>query len=383
MAIKKTLISIPKEMDGERLDNALARLLPEATGMELSKGKIRKLIVAGAIYMNNGRVRIASKTVRGGMRIEAYIDPNKLFSESEARERGGAAPGGTRGGMNLGAGPSALSRRKAWAFEKSWITFEDEWIIGVNKPPGLPTQPTLDEARANLYALLQKFLRERDGEKAYVGLHHRLDRDTSGVMIFTRDKRANGGVGKLFQEHLAQKTYLAIVRIEGNADAKTGAKAASVTGLISAKGSQGVGTSAVGASVAGLPDEWVEENFLARDKGKAGKMRSVRSGGDKAITDFRVLERVGNYALVEARPRTGRMHQIRVHLSERGAPIIGDRTYGGATQLSDQVPRVMLHARALDFPHPISGEPTRVEAEIPEDFRDWVKRLFLVANQEY
>src|SRR5690606_38141771 len=127
-----------------------------------------------------------------------------------------------------------------------------------------------------LYALLKK-------KFEYVGLHHRLDRDTSGVMLFTKTKEPNAAVGKIFQGHLAQKTYLAIVSVRER------------------RGEGNAGRS--------LPARWVVENFLAREKGKAGKMRSVRSGGDPAQTDFLVVAQNGKYALVEAKPRTGRMHQ--------------------------------------------------------------------------
>ncbi len=325
MALKKLSFLIKGPTEGQRLDQALAVLLGESTdvarmGLTLSKGKIRKLIIAGAVYLNGGRVRIASKTCRSGARVEVYIDPAKLGTEGER-----VAP-------------------KEWKLTADEILFEDEWIVGVNKPAGLPTQPTLDEARANLYVLLQKFLKARDGDAAYVGLHHRLDRDTSGVMVFTKKKEANAEIGRAFAEHLAQKTYLAIV-----------------------------------GTVRPLPETWQVDNFLAREKGKAGKMTAVRSGGDRAITDFRRVAAVDGFALVEARPRTGRMHQIRVHLAGGGAPIIGDRTYGGLTKITGnaEVSRVMLHAAALTFPHPVTKLATSFKAPLTPDFKQCLSQLRL------
>jgi RluA family pseudouridine synthase len=324
MALTKITFSVSGSAEGQRLDQALALLLPEAPevkrlGVALSKGKIRKLIIAGAVYLNGGRVRIASKVCRPGARIEIYLDPAKIGNEGER-----VAP-------------------KEWKFDADAILFEDEWIVGVNKPSGLPTQPTLDEARANLYVLLQKFLRARDGADAYVGLHHRLDRDTSGVMVFTKKKEANAEIGRAFQEHLARKTYQAIV-----------------------------------AAPRGVPESWSVDNFLAREKGKAGKMTAVRSGGDRAITDFRRLAEGGGFALVEAQPRTGRMHQIRVHLSGAGTPIVGDRTYGGPTKIPGNaaVSRVMLHAAALTFPHPVSKLEISFTAPPPPDFKQCLAQLF-------
>lgn len=323
MALKKTSLIVPKECEGLRIDQALAQLLPKASGLELSKGKIRKLIIAGAVYLNSGRIRIASKSVRAGAKVDVFIDSQKLDIEKPRNFQMTAAD----------------------------IFFEDEWILGVRKDAGMPTQPTLDEARANLYAILKKFLKERDGKEPYVGLHHRLDRDTSGVMLFTKAKEANAEVGRLFQEHLAQKTYLAIVSTSGKP----------------------------------LPGEWVVDNFLARDKGKAGKMRSVSSGGDRALTSFRTLAEgkgssaVTGFALIEAKPRTGRMHQIRVHLSEGGNPILGDLTYGGSANYTglDRIPRVMLHAASLTFPHPITKLEITFNAPLPTDFEKCLKQLRL------
>lgn len=324
MSLKKTSLVVPKECEGLRIDQALAVLLPKASGMELSKGKIRKLIIAGAVYLNSGRIRIASKSVRAGAKVDVFIDAEKL---------------------------GAFEQPRAFGLSAADIFFEDEWILGVRKEAGLPTQPTLDEARANLYALLKKFLKDRDGKEPYVGLHHRLDRDTSGVMLFTKAKEANAEVGRLFQEHHAQKTYLAIVGTFGKP----------------------------------LPGEWVVDNFLARDKGKSGKMRSVKSGGDRALTSFRTLVQTkpsantAGFALVEAKPRTGRMHQIRVHLSEGGSPIIGDLTYGGSANYTglDRIPRVMLHAASLTFPHPITKLEITFNAPLPTDFEKCLKQLRL------
>lgn len=327
MPPKKISLTVPPELAGSRLDLVLATLLPANAevarmGIAISKGKVRKLVMAGAVYLNSGRVRIASKACRAGARIDVYIDPAKLATDVD---------------------------REAWKFTEAAILFEDEWIIGVNKPAGLPTQPTLDEARANLYALLQKFLRARDGADAYVGLHHRLDRDTSGAMVFTKKKAANAEIGRAFAEHLAKKTYLAIVANGGRA----------------------------------LPDAWTVENYLGREKGKAGRMIAVRSGGDRAITDFRTLARVDGYSLVEAKPRTGRMHQIRVHLSEGcaaagPAPILGDRTYGGPANFAGKtaIPRVMLHAAALTFPHPITNLEISFTAPPPADFETCKRLVF-------
>jgi len=114
-------------------------------------------------------------------------------------------------------------------------------------------------------------------------------------------------------------------------------------------------------------------------------MRSVRSGGDRALTTFRVLAQTSpsdllpGFALIEAKPRTGRMHQIRIHLAEGGNPILGDKTYGGAVELAGlpRIPRVMLHAASLTFPHPITKLEISFNAPIPADFEKCLKQLRL------
>ena len=134
------------------------------------------MIVAGAVYLNGRRVRIASKELMPNATIDVYVDLNKLHSDSTQRDR-------------------------AFVMTEDRILFEDPYLIVVNKPPGLPTQPTLDEARENLFTAVKKFLAQRSGKSVtdtYLGLHHRLDRDTSGVILLTKSTEANPGVAELF-----------------------------------------------------------------------------------------------------------------------------------------------------------------------------------------
>lgn len=283
--------------------------------------------------MNGKRVRIASKELLSNARVEVYIDFDKLNSDSKSKD-------------------------VAFVMTEDRVLFEDEYIIAVNKPPGLPTQPTLDEARDNLFASVKKFLQGRVGKSApppYLGLHHRLDRDTSGVILFTKSTEANAGVAEIFAGHLAQKTYQALVSSAGVAGQKRNAIEARVT------------------------LNWSVKNYLGRPKGspqKGGKFGSVRSGGDFAHTDFRLLERLSGGLWVEARPLTGRTHQIRIHLSEDGMPILGDATYGGSDRIGMlSISRLMLHAVDLTFPHPIHENRISIQSPLPEDFCRCLKAL--------
>ncbi len=317
MSLQRLKFKIPPELAGKRLDDALVVLLSSKKAA-LSKAQARKLIVAGAVYLNGRRVRIASKPVIVGAEISAHVDFSRLETGAARSEQ----------------------FREGWKMDSSSILFEDQWLIAVNKPAGLPTQPTIDEARLNLYAALQKFVRERDRDpNAYVGLHHRLDRDTSGVVLFTRSKEANPGVSDLFAKHLARKEYRALC--SGHADLEVGSR-------------------------------FEVRNFLKRLPGKISRFGSARSGGDSAHTDFEVASKVsGGTWEMRCWPKTGRTHQIRVHLSELGLPILGDSAYGGKGGT-----RLMLHAAAIEFPHPLTGAKMRIESPIPDDFKELRKRLF-------
>lgn len=306
------------EHEGRRLDHVLSEWLPQTLGKPVSRARTRALIVAGAVYLNGKRVRIASKELRARAVVEAYVDPSKLQSEAQVADR-------------------------PWNLTPGDVLFEDDALIAVNKPYGLPTQPTVDEARNNLFGELKAFLKVRDGGEGYAGLHHRLDRDTSGVVLFTKKREANAGVAKLFAEHLAQKTYWALCEVAPGTD---------------------------------LPAQWTVRNYLGRDRSapsKQSRFCSVRSGGDFAETAFTLLERQGSFAWIEAQPKTGRTHQIRVHLSEAGFPILGDATYGHRATAA----RLMLHAARLTFPHPVLSVETRIESPMPEDFHQCLKQLRL------
>ncbi|MBK8478609.1 MAG: RluA family pseudouridine synthase [Opitutaceae bacterium] len=327
MATRKLTWRIEAAQQDVRLDHFLAEALPRELGREITRTQVRRMIMAGAVSRNGRCERIASFTLREGTRVEAMVDLAKLDS----------------------AGPSGMRRPvvKEYVWDPARILFEDEWLLVVDKPAGLPTQPTLDESRASVFTTLKAFLEQRDGRPPYLGLHHRLDRDTSGVLLFTKEQKANLGVAALFAGKTMRKTYQALA-----------------------------------APGTGCPDQWEVENHLGvvGRVGKASKFGAVRSGGDAAQTSFRVLERLPGAVLVEARPHTGRTHQIRVHLAEDGHPIYGDAFYGGAMQLKAPgggvaVSRVLLHAAELEFPHPLTDAALKIRCPLPADFESCVRPL--------
>ncbi|MFO0612241.1 MAG: pseudouridine synthase [Polyangiaceae bacterium] len=215
------------------------------------------------------------------------------------------------------------------AWDARWILFEDASVIAVDKPIGISTHAPDDRHRDDVVTRLGAFLRAR-GDDTYLGIHQRLDRDTSGVLVFARSKGANPSLAKQFEGRHVEKTYVAVV--EGKLR---------------------------------LPSDGVLRDVLAPDRDGNVRVveRSARGKGQSAVTRVRVLERKSGRALVEARPETGRTHQIRAQLAHAGAPIVGDAAYGGAPHA-----RLMLHARALELRHPISDRPLALSSPVDASF---------------
>jgi RluA family pseudouridine synthase len=275
-------------------------------------------------------VRIAAKVVSEGTTIEAHVDVSKLFEDSTSRDT-------------------------KFELTMDRVLFEDEDLIVIDKPAGLPSHPTADETRDNLVAAVHRFLSRRDGSaEPYLGIHQRLDRDTSGVVLFTKSKRVNAAVGAIFSSHKVVKIYQALT-------VSTQKK---------------------------LPKEWTIKNYLGRvsSKSKRAKYGAVETDGDRAETFFRVIGEYARGVWIEAIPKTGRTHQIRVHLAEYGLPILGDDLYGAPDDRlaeyglpilgddlygapDDRAPRLMLHASELRFHHPMTGREVSVKSPLTEDFQ--------------
>jgi RluA family pseudouridine synthase len=305
------------EHDCQRLDDTLAAWLTGKLHRPVSKAKVRKLVMAGAISVDGRRIKTASLSLSKGTTIDARIDTARLFADLTSRDR-------------------------AFELTPRTILFEDEDLIVVDKPPALPSQPTVDGARDNLLAAVTRFLSKRKTSQPYVGVHHRLDRDTSGIVLFTKSKRVNAAVGEIFSSHRGVKIYQAIT-----APGRT------------------------------PKQEWTIQNQLGlvASPSKRRKYGVVPTGGDSAQTAFRTLARYSKGLWIEAIPKTGRTHQIRVHLSEYGLPILGDDLYGVSEGIRPLASRLMLHATQLTFPHPISGLELNIKSPLPDDFVRCLDRL--------
>jgi 23S rRNA pseudouridine1911/1915/1917 synthase len=217
------------------------------------------------------------------------------------------------------------------------VLYEDNHCLAVNKPAGLPSQGD-ESGDASLVDIVTGYLRERYRKpgNVYVGLVHRLDRPTSGVVLVAKTSKAASRLSAQFRAGSISKVYWAIVERAPRED-------------------DGV---------------WID--WLGKDRriNRARLLSEGDSEGKEARVSFRVLERWGDRAWLELRPWTGRSHQLRVQLARRGFPILGDGKYGATSRLValDGRSRIALHARQLTFMHPTHQEAIVVEAPVPADW---------------
>ncbi len=246
--------------------------------------------------------------------------------------------------------PRAARRSKMKHRDLPTVLYEDEFLLAIDKPAGLPVAPDRwNPERPNL----MKYLHETLGPA--IANVHRLDAGTTGVFLCTKTRPALTALARDFEHGRVRKLYLALVR----------------------------GSPSESSFTIDLP--------LAPDPVRPGRMCVSREGGRPAETLATVLARWRGYACIEAEPRTGRTHQIRVHLAARGCPIIADSFYGGGGGLllstlksgykfKDRperplIRRLALHARRLEITHPVTGAALAIEAPLPKDFTVSLKYL--------
>ena len=300
---KKRVIRLDLSVAGDRLDQVISDQCPE-----LSRTLSRKLIDVGGVHLNGRRVRKCSLLTKLGDSIEIFIDGFAL---------------------------------KYFRLSQQDIVFQDDYIIVINKPPLIESQPTPARYKGTLYEALLLWLHNpyRPHDKPTLGMVQRLDRDTSGVMIFSIHARAHKALTSSFTQREAKKKYLALV-----------------CGHLS-------------------QDEGEFSSLLAKNRA-TNKMKSVEKGGKLAITCFRKIHQFDNCTLVEIHIPTGRMHQIRVHFSEAGHPLVGDIRYGYLPSTIDvPVCRAMLHSWSLECLHPVTKKTLCFQASIATDFQQLLTSL--------
>lgn len=220
------------------------------------------------------------------------------------------------------------------------IVYEDSSIIVVNKPKGLVVHPAVGNPDGTLVNAIMNICKDSlsgIGGEIRPGIVHRLDKDTTGLLIIAKNDKAHTNLSEQIKNREVKKIYIALVR-----------------GII--------------------PENEATINMPIGRSTKDRKKMAVVKNGKEAVTHFKVLNRFKNYTLLEIKIDTGRTHQIRVHMSEIGYPIVGDMVYSnGKNEFG--VEGQMLHAKSLDFKHPITGKQMHLEADIPKYFKDIIENL--------
>ena len=296
------LVSFTVEAGGERLDKVTPAHVPD-----LSRATAQRLIKAGEVTVN-GRPSKPSYRVQVGDEVVVRVPtemPAPVVPENIPLD----------------------------------VIYEDDALLVVNKPAGMVVHPAYGHASGTLVnAVLAHCPQIADvGGPDRAGVVHRLDKDTSGLILIAKDSVTRAALQRQFKRRQVAKTYLALV--EGQMQ----------------------------------PREGVVEAPVGRDKRQRKKMAVVRSGRE-ARTMYRAIEYFANYTLLEVRPHTGRTHQVRVHLSWLGYPIVGDAVYGRHRQRLLRG-RHFLHAARIRFSHPATSEEVEFEAPLPPKLADVLNQL--------
>ncbi len=291
------------DLDDVRLDAYIAKLKKD-----ISRTMIQKLIEEGNILVNGKSKKISYK-VQLGDEIELNIPKAKeieLKAENIPVE----------------------------------VVYEDDDIIVVNKPKGMVVHPANGNPDGTLVNAIMAMCKDSlsgIGGEIRPGIVHRLDKDTSGLLIVAKNDTAHINMSNQIKNREVKKIYIALVR-----------------GVVS--------------------ENEATINMPIGRSTKDRKKMAVRKDGKEAVTHFKVLRRYRKYTLLEVKIDTGRTHQIRVHMSEIGHPVVGDMVYSnGKNEFG--IEGQMLHAKSLDFKHPITGKQMHLEAELPEYFEKVLEQL--------
>ncbi len=312
--MERVRVTITIEQDGQRLDSALFAL-----GVGLSRRKIRMVIDQGGVYLNRSRMRIASRPVRVGDQVEMVYQTEALTTKQATDE------------ITLLA---------------TDVLHNERGLIAINKPPGLPSQATRDQAVVHAERSLNTLLASQGLAEKQLILLHRLDKETSGILLFGTNTDVATFVTGEFRERRIEKQYLAVVY--------------------------------------GVPENKKFEMscYLSDIDKRTGSVRKVSAGGKSSHTSFELLASSsrGEVSLILCRPTTGRSHQIRVHLELSGHPIVGDKKYGQRSLAS--LPEAwrpfaryhLLHAMRLRIPPQApGGQSVSLAAPVPKQFESFLK----------
>lgn len=295
MQPKRVRFTVDENDAGKRLDQVLAAHVPE-----LSRTKARVLLGIGGVYVDRARVKVAGRTMKVGQTVEAVL--GGAFARAvSASKKGSAGPGG----------------------DDVRIVAEDADFVVVEKPSGLLTAPTPESDQNNLFHRLLLMLKARGDRNPELFVVHRLDMETSGLLVFAKSAHGNRFLSERFRMHDIRREYLGVV----------------------------LGAVPEGLSVVDSP-----------------------VGGKRAVTRVEMVERFGKEAaLLRFQLETGRTHQIRLHMAGTSHPVLGDRAYGQKSSFDP--PRMALHAAVLGFVHPRTHEMCVFESPWPADLEAWMAEL--------
>lgn len=301
MSEARTIILQIRE-EGERLDRVVADAVPE-----LSRASAQRLIKGGDVTVN-GRTSKPSYRVETGDEVVVQVPaerPPEITPEDIPLE----------------------------------VVYEDEHLAAVNKPAGMVVHPAYGHQSGTLVnALLNRWPETKEvGGAERAGIVHRLDKDTSGLILVAKSAATHAALQRQFKRRQVKKTYLALVEQHPS------------------------------------PRQGLIDAPIGRDKRQRKRMAVVK-GGRKSRTAYRAIEMFDEHSLVELQPETGRTHQLRVHLAWLGCPVVGDRVYGYRRQLLLKE-RHFLHAHKLELTHPITGEGLSLVAPLPADLANLLRRL--------
>jgi 23S rRNA pseudouridine1911/1915/1917 synthase len=319
-------IEVPEEADGQRLDLFLAKELGE-----VSRSRVQLLLEQGSVLIE-GKPAKASRKVRAGESIsvlgEAQVPPLRAMAEAIPLE----------------------------------IIYEDADLAVISKPAGMMVHAgsgATDDARnrGTLVNALLHHMRELSSSSGPLrpGIVHRLDKQTSGLIVVAKNDQAHSTLAALFSRRQVRKLYLALVQGD-------------------------------------LPQDKGTVNApISRDSVRRTRMTTRREGGRSAVSHWEVLRRIhgpyGPFTLISVRIETGRTHQIRVHMASLGHPVVGDTLYGAASAIvglnsvpQGSVPRLVLprnflHAAELEFTHPTTGERLTLVSNLPADLKEFMGKL--------
>ncbi len=278
-----------------RLDQYLVRM-----ELGLTRSRLRQLILEGHVLVNGGASRPSQRLRTGDLVLISIPEPRPAAAVAQT--------------MPL------------------TVVYQDADLVVIDKPAGLSVHPGPghpDRTLVNGLLALCPDIKGIGGE-IRPGIVHRLDKDTSGLIVAAKNENAHREMSQLIKDRLVEKDYLALV--EG----------------------------------APVPESGVIDVPIGRDPRRRTRM-AVTAGGRESRTGYRTIRRAGDYSLLELRLHTGRTHQARVHLAWLGHPLMGDALYGKRSGL---LGRHFLHAHSLAFAHPVSGEPMRFTSELPPELQD-------------